>query len=125
MMSLQNYTSIQARVIEFWWHNAMRKNLLFIRLIKEDINNLARLSYLKVIVHQLNEARTQIIQADYPPAVEDIRMYLLSALGYFIECLQALIINDPIKAQMRHNLTHAEISMLQYIFMTHRIKSYL
>ena len=125
MISLQDHTSIQSRVIEFWWHSTVRKNRLFIRLINEDIDNLARLSYLKIIVRQINDARTQIIQTEYPSAVEDIRTYLLSALRYFIECLQALIINDPVEAQMLHNLTHAEISMLQYIFMTHRIRSYL
>lgn len=124
-MITQQPMTISPIILESWWLTTVRENRLFIRLISEDVQHLAQLSYLQIIGEKINESRIDMIEADYPHYVEDIRLHLLSAQRYFIECLQALMIKDPIEAQMLHNLAHAEISMLQYIFMTHGIKSYI
>ena len=125
MITQQNTTAIQSTVIKHWWRRTVHDNRLFIRLVSEDIQQLDQLPYLLAIAEKVNEGRVDIITDDYPYTVEAIRLHLLSAQRYFIECLQALLIKDPIEAQMLHNLAHAEISMLQYIFMTHGIKSYI
>lgn len=122
---LQTSAHLQTNEIDHWWRCIRSENRLFFRLMNEQLENLARLPYLKAIIKKLNSIQAMMLMFDYPDQVEEIRLYLLSALRYFIGCLQALITKNMCEAEMLYNLVHADVSMLQYIFMTHGIKSYI
>ncbi len=121
----QQPTQISSTALIHWWRYMLGEHRLFFRLVNESLENLSRLPYLKAIIKKLNSIQAITIAFEYPPQAEEIRLHLLSALRYFIGCLQALLTANRCEAEMLYNLVHADLSMLQYIFMTQGIKSYV
>lgn len=125
MVTLQQDTQVTSTVIDHWWQYIRHDHRLFLRLMNEKPEHLEKLPYMNIIITHIERNRTTLLQMSYPNTAKTVREHLLSAERYFLGCLRALQKGNLEDAELYHNMAHADLSMLQYIFMESGVKSHI
>lgn len=125
MATIRSIRNTQNVIIHGWWRNIRRNHRLFFRLMIEQPEHLALLGNLEAIIHHIERERNRLIFDHHPRCADVINSHLLAAERHFVATLRALQAADMSEAASYYDRTHAEMALLEYLFMERGLDTYL